>query len=198
MGATQQRGLSPPQQCYEVPECRPGAMALCLSHPSLPFTTAFDKKNLFQSKAQSPQNPYSHRVSALQPWSAGLDRHGGGVFGEGINKKLTLSIQRGSKQCPMPPGPGSRILKSELPQPSQDNPGGIPRIRQGSEPERHHILSDGAGGAKAGMHVGTSLGVRKQPGRRRCCAGDQLLSRGRVCSHPLHRAGSTWKVGGPK
>lgn len=54
-------------------------------------------KNLLQRKAQSPQNPYSNRVSALQPWSAGLDRHGGGVFGNGINRKLTLSIQRESK-----------------------------------------------------------------------------------------------------
>lgn len=88
-------------------------------------------KNLLQRKAQSPQNPYSNRVSALQPWSAGLDRHGGGVFGEGINRKLTLSIQRESKQCPMPPGPGSRILKSELPQPSQGNPGTIPRLQAG-------------------------------------------------------------------
>lgn len=79
-------------------------------------------KNLLQRKTQGPQNPYSNRVSALQPWSAGLDRRGG-VFGEGINRKLALSIQWESKQCLMSPGPGSRILKSVLPQPSQDTPG---------------------------------------------------------------------------
>lgn len=82
-------------------------------------------ENLLQRKAQSPQNPYSNRLSALQPWSAGLDRHGGGVFGEGISRKLTLSIRWESKQRPMSPGPGSRILKSVLPPPRQDSPGRV-------------------------------------------------------------------------
>lgn len=51
------------------------------------------------------------------------------------------------------------------------------------------FLSDGAGGAKAGMCVGTSVDVRKQPGWRRGCAGDQLLSHWRVHSHLPHHAG---------